>query len=278
MVNTKDLETIIALTLATAYVKGETPQSAMIISKMPEAGKTTLVNLFRQVDGIAIISDCTAKGLLETFKGRLIDGTLKHLIIPEFLAPISRNQSTVNSFLSTIQILIEDGFQRIDTGFIHQNYVSPRTIGVIACLPQPAFYSNRTRWAASGLLSRFLVVSYNYSEETIDDILESIMSRQYLSQADIQLTFDVPVDISLPKEVAESCKELAKSTLEKAQYSKRMYGFRQLESVQRMVMASVVLDKANGIERDDMANMEDFNRVEKVSYLFNDEFNDLRGE
>lgn len=276
MIDTKDLEYTIALTLASAYIAGETPQSTMIVSDRPEAGKTLLVNKFRQVDGIAVISDGTAKGILESFKSRFIDGSLKHLIIPEFLAPISRNQNTVNSFLATIQILIEDGFQRIDTGFIHQTYDSPKRIGVIACLPKPAFHANKVKWLASGLLSRFLLVSYNYSFDTIDAIFESIMSRQYLNELDNTLEFKEAIDVELPYEIAQLCKELALETTEKSRHSKGLYGFRQLESVQRMVMANVVLDKAQGIDRANKATIDDFNKVKEVSYLFNDEFNELK--
>jgi hypothetical protein len=276
MINTKDLEYIIALTLATAYIEGETPQSTMLVSDRPEAGKTTLVNKFRRVDGIAVISDGTAKGILESFKTDLESGKLKHLIIPEFLAPISRNQNTVNSFIATIQILIEDGFQRIDTGFMHQNYKTPRRIGVIACLPKPAFMANRVKWTASGLMSRFLVVSYNYSFEAIDKILESIMLRQYAVENDIDLRFNDKVSIELPYEVALLCKDLSMRSTEKARNSRGMYGFRQLESVQRMVMANVILEKAQGIDRPYIVDKHDFEKVDAVSYLFNEEFNEVK--
>lgn len=276
MVNTKDLEYVLALTLATAYIEGETPQSTMLVSDRPEAGKTLLVNQFSRVNGIAVISDGTAKGILESFKSDLESGRLKHLIIPEFLAPISRNQNTVNSFLATIQILIEDGFKRIDTGFIHQKYIEPRTIGVIACLPKPAYITNRIRWAASGLLTRFLVVSYNYSFEAIDKIFESIMARQYVEQNAVNLKFEEKIMVSLPPEVALLCKELALKTTEHARSSRGMYGFRQLESIQRMVMANVVLERAQGKDRMCMADKHDFDKVESLSYLFNDEFNEVK--
>lgn len=276
MINTKDLELAVALTLATAYIEGETPQSLMIVSERPEAGKTLLVNQFKQVDGIAVISDGTAKGILESFKGDLVSGKLKHLIIPEFLAPISRNQNTVSSFLATIQILIEDGFQRIDTGFIHQKYDSPKRIGVIACLPKPAFMTNKMKWSASGLLSRFLVLSYAYATDTIGSILDSIMERQYLNENDLSIKFVQTVKVELPLEVAGKCKDLALATTEKARRAGSMYGFRQLESVMRLVMAKVVLDRAQGIDRDNVATLEDFEAVEAISYLFNDEFNEVK--
>ena len=277
MISTKDLELAVALTLATAYVEGETPQSTMIVSEYPESGKTMLVNKFRHNDGIAVISDATAKGLLESFKGDLMSGALKHIIIPEFLAPISRNQNTVKSFLSTIQILIEDGYQRIDTGFIHQKYDSPKRIGVIACLPKGEFTANKFKWMQSGLLSRFLVLTYSYSHETVDTILAAIMARQYLEEADITVVFGDAVNVTLPLGIALSCKDLALQTCERARHSKGMYGFRQLESVQRLVMASVVLDKAQGVERDNVATQADFDKIEAISYLFNEEFNELKG-
>jgi len=276
MINTKDLELSVALTLASAHIEGETPQSLMIVSDRPESGKTQLVSQFRRIDGIAVVSDVTAKGLLESFRGDLISGKLKHLIIPEFLAPISRNQTTVNSFLSTIQILIEDGFQRIDTGFMHQKYDDPKRIGVIACLPKPAFMLNRVKWAASGLLSRFLLLSYRYSDDTINAIFESIMSRQYLVENELTLNFTGSVAVELPYEVAKKCKDMAEATTERARRSRGIYGFRQQESIQRLVMAKVVLDKAQGIDRDNTATLQDFEVVESISYLFNDEFNEVK--
>lgn len=278
MVNTKDLETTVALTLATAYIKGETPQSTMIVSDRPEAGKSVLVNQFSKVDGIVVLNDSTWQGLIQRYKTELVEGKIKHIIMPEFLAPISRNQTTVGSFLANIQQLIEDGYQQSHTGFLHVDLKEPVVVGVIACLPKPAFYLNRTRWMQGGLLSRFLVVSYDYNSNTIDAIFESIMERQYLEATGITVNFKEVVDVKLPHSIASQCKALALDTTERSRNSKGLYGFRQLESVQRLVMANVVLDKAQGADREPTATQADFDKVEAISYLFNEQFNELRGE
>jgi hypothetical protein len=45
-----------------------------------------------------------------------------------------------------------------------------------------------------------------------------------------------------------------------------------------MVSANVILDRINNHTNRDTVTMDDYNEIEKLGYLFNEQFNALRGE
>lgn len=280
MIDTKDLEKIIALALTSAYVKDGKPVSLMMVSDRPESGKTELANKFYGNKRLAYLSDVTAYALWRDFHKQIEAGEIKHLVIPEFLAPLSRGSSTVASFIATLQILIEEGIMEIHTGFLDPiKLTSPTTVGAIVCLPRNAFGYNRMEWEVSGFLSRFIVVSYKYNDATIERIFDSIMNRDYLTESRIKLDFpDQRADISIPPGIAQKARALSYKASEKARKDGKLYGFRDLKNILCLLTANVVLENMqNGGNRLEV-NLDDYRVVEHLSYLLNEDFNELRGD
>lgn len=279
MINTQDLEQIVALTLYSAYIKGEKAVSVMVISDRPESGKSEIVTKFYGNKGIAFLSDVTAYALWRDFKTEIETGALKHMIIPEFLAPLSRKAETVQSFISTLQMLIEEGVMEIHTGFLQpMKLASPTAIGIIICMPREAFAQRRQEWEMSGFLSRFVVVSYKYDNNTVGTIFNSIVDRDYIGEnRRIKLAFPAsPCGVVIPADIGELTKNYVIQQTERIRKEGKGYGFRELKNVLRLLCANVIMKNAQGNGQRDTVNMTDFEEVKRLSYLINEEFNALR--
>ena len=273
MIATQDLEKIFSLAIASGYVKGEKPVSLMIVSERPESGKTEVVNKFIGTKNLAYLSDVTAYALWRDFHEQIARGELKHLIIPEFLAPISRHSQTVQSFIATLQMLIEEGIMEIHTGFQNPiKLIAPTTVGAIVCLPRDAFSRNRCDWEISGFLSRFMVVSYRYNGATVKRIFDSIAEREYLGTSKTPL--DLPnteQEVDIPTDIAKAARDYAIGITRQARVDGKSYGFREFKNMLRMIAANVVLE-GNGRRE---VTMKDFGEIVRLSYLLNEEFNEL---
>lgn len=280
MINTNDLERLISLTLASAYVKGEKPISLMMVSDRPESGKTTLANKFIENKRLAYLSDITAYAMWRDFAKEIEAGDIKHFIIPEFLAPLSRTPSTVASFVATLQMLIEEGIMEIHTGFLEpMKLAAPTTIGAIVCLPRNSFDVHRFSWEMSGFLSRFMVVTYKYNDATIEKIFDSIMNREYFAETKISLSFpDKASSISIPKDIALKARALSHKASEKARQDGKLYGFRELKNIMCLLAANVVLENMQSGNNRTKVNQSDYQIVEHLSYYLNEDFNALRDE
>lgn len=278
MIHTQDLEKIIALVLYSAYVEGEKAVSAIIVSDRPESGKTEVVNKFYGNRGLIYLSDVTAFALWRDFHKEIASGEVKHLIVPEFLAPLSRKGETVASFIATLQMLVEEGIMEIHTGFLEAiKLKAPASLGAILCLPRREFVARRQGWELSGFLSRFLVVSYSYDKDTVDAIFKSIANRDYMGSSKIKLVFpEKRVGIELPRKIAELASEFTLTQTELLRKKGRGYGFRELKNMLRLLCANVLLENAqDGGERVSV-NLSDYKEVERLSYLINEEFNCTR--
>lgn len=279
MIHTEHLEKVIALTLATGYLDKEKQVSLFIVSQRPESGKSALLEKFSETNGVRILSNATAAAIWRDYGADIGKGLIKHFLIPEFLAPMSRNTATTGAFLSTLQMMVEEGLVSFHSGFLKESvkFSEPRTVGVIACLPKVAFERSRLSWTVSGFLSRFMVVTYSYNQKTVEAIFESIVDAKYLKETKQSLQFPKePVAITIDAEIGKLCQDLALGVTEMARNRKGLYGFRELKNVRRLVAGNVILENINKKEHRTEATMADFEVVKSISYLFNEEFNEVK--
>ena len=279
VIDTQDLEKVVALTLASAYIKGERPLSLMIVSDRPESGKTDTVNRFDVNKRVAYLNDVTAYALWRDFGKDLANGNIKHFFIPEFLAPISRQSQTVASFIATLQMLIEEGLKEIHTGFLEPiKLKNPVTVGAVVCLPRNAFGENKLSWEISGFLSRFLVITYRYNDNTIEKVFDSIENREYLTETKTDLYLpDQEIAVRIPKDIANKCRVLAQELTAQSRKDGKVYGYRELKNIFKLIGAMIVLGNCNGSDRT-VVNEDDLSEVMRLSYLFTENFNALKGE
>lgn len=282
MIYLDDLAKIVELALCSAYIEGEKPLSLLVISDRPESGKTEAVKRYSKVPFVKFATDISGYGIKRDFAQGILDGTIRHIVVPELLQPLMKGKVSAQSFVTTLQAMMEDGVMGIHTGFLPQLKMDKekdiKAVGVIGCLPRPLLTRQlRYEWAKTGFWSRWLVVTYCYNEDAIDKIMGSIERGEYLQGGKSELVFDgVTIPIKIPPDVARAIRQLAEEVIGEARKAGLAYGYREQKHIRRLVAANVIHDRIkNGATRAS-ATMEDFNEIERLGYLFNEQYNAVK--
>ena len=237
----QDLEpliTIITLVLYTAYIKNvQKPNSLLIIAK-PESGKTEALKKFTVNKNIAYLSDVTAFGIERDYLPKIEAGEIRHIIIPDLLKPLSRKESTVKTFITLMNALIEEGISSVSTYATRRSSEKHVKCGVITAITSEEFNDQRHNWRRIGFLSRIVPFSYSYGMETIRKVFDSILGLDYLDEGDIELKRIPKQDkeVKLPTKYAQAILP-STTTIAKAQET---YGFRLQKQFQALLQASAL--------------------------------------
>ena len=240
---------LLELVIFSAYVKGEQPVSVLITAPV-EAGKTELVLKFGGNKGCVVLTDATAYGIMRDYGQGIIDGTVKHLIIPDLIKPVSRGKDTVHSLIAFFNALVEEGIVRVSTyaeriGVLDAERAIPVKCGLIATMAKGFLLDGRHHWSRMGFMSRMLPISYDYAASTQMDIHDSISRRDYLDDAPIVLALpDSEIEVRLESHEAENLKMLTSAVMSvfSTNRPERVYGFRLQKQLQRLAMASALRD------------------------------------
>jgi hypothetical protein len=255
MIGVDNILKLLELVVLTGHIEGEQPVSTLVTAPV-EAGKTELVLQFAQNEGCVALTDVTAYGIMRDYGQSIINGQVKHLIIPDLIKPMSRGRDTVHSLVAFLNALIEEGVLRISTyaerigapsdGLSLGADQIPVKCGLIATLAKGVLLDGRHHWSRMGFMSRMLPISYDYGASTQLDIHKSIARRQYLTDSPIRLslpTSDVEVTLNSPQ--ADDLITLAAGLtgmLTSSRNPEKVYGFRLQKHLQRLAMASALKD------------------------------------
>ncbi len=258
----KDLGPLIditKLTLLTAYVKNVPKPNSLIIIAKPESGKTEVMKRFAICKNVAYLSDVTAFGIQRDFLAKMEAGEVRHIMIPDLLKPLSRKESTVNSFITMMNSLIEEGVAAMSTyatpGLV--KFKKPVKVGLITAITSDEFNDNRHNWKKKGFLSRTIPFSYSYGMNTINKVFESILDLDYMKEQEIRLNIPKQdVEVKLPEKYARNILP-STATIAKAQDT---YGFRLQKQFQALLQASALDHKRKSVKSSD---------VERVLHLMN---------
>lgn len=277
MIGVGDLQYVIALFLATGHIHNEKPVSGAIITPHPEMGKTELAISYSKTPFVEISSFSSGYGFKRDLFTKIAAGHIRHIVIPEMLQPLSHGRAFADTFVATLQVMIEDGISSIHSGFLREAKFAGDVAGVIFCMPQKAYAHYKSSWAMVGFLSRLVIITYTYNDDTVAKVFDYIREGKYESKTGIKIPFTGEYyDIALTPAVAQACEDLAKSIAGTARDSGILYGFRETKHIRRLVKANVVLDIVNEKRQSLTATMEDFKKVDNVSYLFNEQYNAVK--
>ncbi len=258
----KDLapaEDITKLTAYTAYVKNVPKPNSLMIIAQPESGKTEVMKKFAINKNIAYLSDVTAFGIQRDYLSKIESGEVRHIIIPDLLKPLSRKESTVNSFITMMNSLIEEGVVAMSTyatpGLV--TFRKPVKCGLITAITSEEFEDNRHNWKKKGFLSRTIPFSYRYGMNTINKIFESILDLDYLDETPIKL--DIPKQDKVIQLSRKYARAILPSTtmIAKAQET---YGFRLQKQFHALLQASALEGGRSKVNSSD---------VDRVLHLMN---------
>ncbi len=163
------IKEIIELVYISSFLKNEQPLSLFLIAP-PEQSKTHF--LLRQTTSKChISSDLSFMGLIKLLQRKK---TLKHIIIPDFLKITDKKQSTKNNLLTLLNLFLEEGIYDVNLGNSEKLDLKGRVGGIITATTDYSFHQNKRRWGGIGFISRFIVVTYQYSEESKQEIIDAI--------------------------------------------------------------------------------------------------------
>jgi len=257
----KDLEPLvdaITLTIYTAYIENVPKPNSLLIIAKPESGKTEVVKKFIVNKNIAYLSDVTAFGIERDYLSRIETGEIRHIIIPDLLKPLSRKESTVRTFITLMNGLIEEGIASVSTYATRRSSDTHVKCGIITAITGEELRDQRHNWGRIGFLSRIIPFSYSYNIETVKKVFDYILGLDYLQENDIELRRLPKQDkvIRLPRKYAQDILP-STTTIAKAQ---DVYGFRLQKQFQALLQASALEKGRNSVNSRD---------VDRVLHLMN---------
>jgi len=269
MIHTKPLEELLQLCLWTAYLDDEHPQSLLLLSDV-EGGKSLLTSQFVDNNGVIFPHDVTAFGILKVYLKALKEGKVKHIILPEFVFPLSRKSETVGTLLALLNGLMEEGVREIQTYATSISLKKPIYAGVIGCLARDEFAWRKNYWVSIGFLSRFLPVSYSYSNGTEAAIFDAIFNQAKNCRS-INLKFHNG-HVILPRDMAVQLKPLAKKIAgdcSKDKAARKLAGYRAQINLQRMAKACA-LNREKAV-----VGQSEINKIMELGKYINLDYNQL---
>jgi hypothetical protein len=256
----KDLDSlidIVTLTLYTAYVKNVQKPNSLLIIARPESGKTEVLKKFIPNKNLVYLSDATAFGIERDYLSKIESGEIHHIIIPDLLKPLSRKESTVKTFITLMNGLIEEGLASTSTYAIRRISNNPVKCGIITAITGDEMRDQRHSWGRLGFLSRTVPFSYSYSMESVKKVFDYILGLDFLEERNIELKMPKQdVSIRLPRKYAQ---EILPSTATIAQ-AQETYGFRLQKQFQALLQASALEEDRTSVNSRD---------VERVLHLMN---------
>lgn len=271
MISLVEITEIVGLALWSAYVQGERPLS-VLLSAPVEAGKTELVMQYNKNDGILYISGFTPTGFMNTYSSELVHGSIRHVLVPDLLSGLAKQYYVRQGLITFLNSLTEEGVASYHTMFVDLNIQSPHPIGLVGGVTKEMLMESRIEWAKVGFLSRMLPVTWNYKGDTVTEIMQYVMRRQYVNEKKTNLDFpDTEQKVNLPYELAEKLKPLADKLVAadkqaKMKTAEDAFGFRYQRHFQRLAMACALSQGR------DEVNITDINRVRVLSRFCNLDF------
>jgi len=229
---------MVTLALYTAYVKNiPKPNSLLIIAK-PESGKTEILKKFIPNKNVVYLSDVTAFGIERDYLSKIESGEIRHIIIPDLLKPLSRKESTVKTFITLMNALIEEGLASASTYATRRTSGKHVKCGIITAITGEELGDKRHNWGRIGFLSRVVPFSYSYGIETVKKVFDSILGLDYLRERAVELKHIPKQDkeIKLPRRYAQ---EILPTITAIAQ-AEETYGFRLQKQFQALLQASAL--------------------------------------
>lgn len=165
------LEKVIKLAYLSDYITNAEPINLFLIS-YPESSKSYYILKYKTKNS-EILTDLTFNGLLSLLNS---NPRLNRLIIPDFLKLTEKNKNTKNNIIMLLNAFLEEGVFKIKNGSNTIDFKGKRGC-LITATTIYSFRQNFKAWQGIGLLSRFLIFTYQYTDENKLKILKSIIEK-----------------------------------------------------------------------------------------------------
>lgn len=237
----------VELALFSGYVEPYDPLSLLIIAPVG-SGKTELLKAYAGNRGVALFNDFTAYGLT-TLLGQIQAGLVRHVLVADLVRLTMRGPAVWHQILLTLNGLIEEGVQRIETFHVRFHSPTPVKAGVIAALTTDEWKARRNRWIRLGFLSRAVPISYQLAPEDIQRGEEALYrGGEAFKPVELDLP-EKPVKVAVPEKQAEALKRLGRVIAAVNQDETR---FRSQRHVLAMAKASALREGRDEVRQEDV--------------------------
>lgn len=166
---------LVALFVATGYVKNGAPESVLLIGD-PGVGKSAMLSRFEHLPTVVRLSDVTSDGLRHHVFPEMRRHGKRHIIFPEIHKLYQRRAATSEN---TIGLLTAAMSGEMHTQYIGREKIEDMQdfrIGLIAGMPTRIFNEWRSGLMNTGMLDRMHLVPVDFKPETRAAIESAIVS------------------------------------------------------------------------------------------------------
>jgi len=163
------IKKLVKLAYFSAFLYKKTPISLFLLAP-PGQSKTHYILKYKTKYS-NVSTDLSYMGIINQLRK---DKTLKHIVIPDFIKVSNKKKSTADSTIGLLCNFMEEGIFEINLGNNEKIDFKGRTGGVITATTRASYAQNFKKWNAIGFDSRFIFVSWEYSQLTLDSIMKEI--------------------------------------------------------------------------------------------------------
>lgn len=259
MIRVQEIVHLLKLAVYSSYIESERPVSVILIAP-PEHGKTELLKTFAFIDSISIQTDFNTFTFSEF---AMQYPKKKTIIIPDFLRVVKKKHSVSSNALSIISAVTEEGWiGKLPLGQIIEK---PIIANFLTALTTDELNDKRHKWTKTGFLSRFLPISFSYSEKTKQQIREYIKDRMYNKEEPANFKIEHQRQINLPIDIANKIEEISLDISEK----NNILGFRLQRQLQVLTMANAFSNERS------LVSMDDYKEIKHLSRFINFNFSEV---
>lgn len=185
MLFTKRIERIIEVDLATPYILEETqtrPVNLIFVTLSGGGKSALLLEKYGMLKGVKAFGDITYDRLVKSYLQKIYRKEIRTLIFPEFNKIIGRKVSVARNTTGILNELGEEGVPSIDLPYFQRTWNPPVRCNLIIGMTPSFLNAHLLDWWGYGFAQRFLVVTWNYSKEQIEAILEYIERQLHLME------------------------------------------------------------------------------------------------
>ena len=206
--NLQGFKNLLKYSIASVFVKPSEknqhycPVNVLLIANA-ECGKTRLLSEI-WCKKVYKTLDFSPKLIKDSIIPKLVSKEIGFLVVPDLIQMLGHKKTTISSTMGFLNALVEEGVKDNDFYGLEFHLQEKVNVGLISAITTNEFYQNVIKWNSIGFLHRILPISYDYAEETILQIHNSISSGEMFEDiSKVDLTKKInPVPIKIGKEFA----------------------------------------------------------------------------
>jgi len=206
MINLEEIQKLVECAVLTGFVKNKDKGVNLLLIADAESGKSEIIQLLKEMPQVHYTSDLSTKPLIDELMPKFEREEISHLLIPDFITPLSHKKSA-ETLISILNNLLAEGLK--DVKFYGVSRVFSKVVvgHLITGVTKEIFERKIINFRDNGFLSRVLPVTYSYSATTKIKIHNFIESGKYLEPLILKSNFSEfklnSFNVEIPKSIAE---------------------------------------------------------------------------